>query len=47
MPTDGKVSYSSPEQALEQTGVGARKQAAVARQPGAPAAPPKPAAEKP
>ena len=42
-PLDGKVSYSSPEQALEQTGVGAaRKQAA-----GAPAAPPKPAAAKP
>ena len=39
-PLDGKVSYSSPEQALEQTGVGAaRKQAA--------AAPPKPAAAKP
>lgn len=30
-PLDGKVSYSSPEQALEQTGVGAaRKQAAAA-----------------
>ncbi|MFR1639885.1 MAG: SEC-C metal-binding domain-containing protein [Eggerthellaceae bacterium] len=29
-PLDGKVSYSSPEQALEQTGVGAaRKQAAA------------------
>ena len=43
---DGKVSYSSPEQALEQTGVGAaRKQAArVAERP---AAPPKPAAAKP
>ena len=39
-PLDGKVSYSSPEQALEQTGVGAaRKQAA--------AAPPKSAAAKP
>ena len=39
-PLDGKVSYSSPEQSLEQTGVGAaRKQAA--------AAPPKSAAAKP
>ena len=47
---DGKVSYSSPEQALEQTGVGAaRKQAAAAgaTPAGTPAAPPKPSAPKP
>lgn len=49
-PLDGKVSYSSPEQALEQTGVAAarqRAQAAGARAQGAPAAPPKPAPAKP
>ena len=48
-PLDGKVSYSSPEQALEQTGVGAaRKQAAAGAAPaGTPAAPPKPSAPKP
>ena len=48
-PLDGKVSYSSPEQALEQTGVGAaRKQAAAsgAAPGGVPAAPPKPAAAR-
>ena len=47
-PLDGKVSYSSPEQALEQTGVGAaRKQAAASSPSGAQTAPPKPAAAKP
>ncbi len=48
-PLDGKVSYSSPEQALEQTGVAsARQQAAAGAGPqGVPAAPPKPAAAKP
>lgn len=46
-PLDGKVSYSSPEQALEQTGVGAARKQAAASPSGAPAAPPKPAAAKP
>ena len=49
-PLDGKVSYSSPEQALEETGVGAaRRQAMAAGVAGAggQAAPPKPAAAKP
>ena len=49
-PLDGKVSYSSPEQALEQSGMAAaRSQAAQApAAPGsAPAAPPKPAPAKP
>lgn len=44
---DGKVSYSSPEQALESTGVGAARQQAVAQASGIPAAPPKPAAARP
>ncbi len=39
-PADGKVSYSSPEQALEQTGVGRRTPRARPRRPPAcPAAP--------
>lgn len=46
-PLDGKVSYSSPEQALEQTGVGAARRQAPAAPQGVPAAPPKPAAAKP
>ena len=46
-PLDGKESYSSPEQALEQTGVGAARKQAAASPSGAPAAPPKPAAAKP
>ena len=46
-PLDGKVSYSSPGQALEQTGVGAARKQAAASPSGAPAAPPKPAAAKP
>ena len=46
-PLDGKGSYSSPEQALEQTGVGAARKQAAASPSGAPAAPPKPAAAKP
>ena len=46
-PLDGKVSYSSPEQVLEQTGVGAARKQAAASPSGAPAAPPKPAAAKP
>ena len=47
-PLDGKVSYSSPEQALEQTGVAAARRSAPAAAPGGQAAPPpKPAAAKP
>lgn len=50
-PLDGKVSYSSPEQVLEETGVAAaRRQAAASGTPtadGQPARPPKPAAAKP
>lgn len=50
-PLDGKVSYSSPEQALEQTGVAAVHQQARAQAQGAPAAnaapPAKPAPAKP
>ncbi len=50
-PLDGKVSYSSPEQVLEETGVAAaRRQAAASGAPaadGQPARPPKPAAAKP
>ena len=47
-PLDGKVSYSSPEQALEQGGIAAARQQAPgsAPAPGA-AAPPKPAPAKP
>lgn len=47
-PLDGKVSYSSPEQALEETGVAAARNRAAAQAPsGQAAAPPKPAAPKP
>ena len=47
-PLDGKVSYSSPEQALEQTGVAAARRQAPAAAPGGQSAPPpKPAAAKP
>ena len=47
-PLDGKVSYSSPEQALEQTGVAAARRSAPAAAPdGQAAPPPKPAAAKP
>ena len=47
-PLEGKVSYSSPEQALEQTGVGAaRRQAPAAADPARPAPPAKPAPAKP
>ncbi len=46
-PLDGKVSYSSPEQALEQTGVGSARQQAMAQAAGNQAPPPKPAASKP
>ena len=47
-PLEGKVSYSSPEQALEQTGVGAaRRQAAAAADPTRPAPPAKPPPAKP
>lgn len=41
---DGKVSYSSPEQALETTGMAAARQQAQAQAGGMPAAPPKAAA---
>ena len=48
-PLDGKVSYSSPESALEETGVAAARRASAAHAPeGQQAAPPpKPAAAKP
>ena len=47
-PLDGKVSYSSPEQALEQTGVAAARRQAPAAAPGGQSAPPPtPAAAKP
>ncbi|RDB60489.1 preprotein translocase subunit SecA [Gordonibacter sp. 28C] len=46
-PLDGKVSYSSPEQALEQTGVAAARSQASAQAAGQAAPPPKPAAAKP
>ena len=46
-PLDGKVSYSSPEQALEETGVAAVRRQAPAQAAGQAAPPPKPAAAKP
>ncbi len=46
-PLDGKVSYSSPEQALEETGVAAARRQAPAQASGQAAPPPKPAAAKP
>ncbi|MBC2890349.1 preprotein translocase subunit SecA [Gordonibacter massiliensis (ex Traore et al. 2017)] len=46
-PLDGKVSYSSPEQALEETGVAAARRQAPGQASGQAAPPPKPAAAKP
>ena len=46
-PLDGKVSYSSPEQALEETGVAAARRTPPAQASGQAAPPPKPAAAKP